>query len=208
MNRRVLSNVFLFALGASVGSLVTWKLMDEKYKQLANQEIESMREYYKEKYEDNYKQPTLDDVIVEAVEEAEEEFNEHPDVDEEEVAECENIAENAGYTNYADMVKINKEVENVAEPYVISPDDFAEIREYKAKSLIYFSDGVLTDNEYEPIEDVDNVVGFDSLDHFGDYEDDSVHVRNDRLKTDFEILLDPRKYADFINNDSHPAEDE
>ena len=202
MSKCVLSKVFLFALGASVGSLVTWKLMDEKYKQLADQEIESMREYYKEKYEDNYEQLSLDDIPEE------EEFNENPDIDEEEIAECERVVENAGYTNYADMVKLNKEVESVAMPYVISPDDFAEIREYKAVSLIYFSDGVLTDNKYEPIEDVDNVVGYDSLDHFGDYEDDSVHVRNDRLKTDFEILLDPRKYSDFINNDSHPSEDE
>lgn len=202
MSKCVLSKIFLFAVGAGVGSLVTWKLVDEKYKRMADQEIESMREYYKEKYEDTYEQLTLDDIPEE------EEFNENPDIDEEEIAEYESVAESAGYTNYADMVKLNKEVESVAEPYVISPDEFAEIREYKAISLTYFSDGVLTDNKYDPIEDVDDVVGYDSLDHFGDYEDDSVHVRNDRLKTDFEILLDPRKYSDFINNDSHPTEDE
>ena len=204
MSKCVLSKVFLFALGASVGSLVTWKLMDEKYKQLADQEIESMREYYKEKYEDNYEQLSLDDVLVET----KEEFDENPDIDEEEVAECEQVSENAGYTNYADMVKLNREVKSVAMPYVISPEDFTEIPEYKAVSLLYFSDGVLTNNQYEPIEDVDDVVRLDSLDHFGDYEDDAVHVRNDRLKTDFEIILDPRKYADFINYDSHPTEDE
>ena len=206
MSKCVLSKVFLFALGASVGSLVTWKLMDEKYKQLADQEIESMREYYKEKYQDDNDHEQKD--AVDILEEDEEEFNENPDIDEEEVAECESVAESAGYTNYADMVKLNKEVDDVAMPYVISPEDFAEIREYKAISLTYFSDGVLTDNQYTPVEDVDDVVGLDSLDHFGDYEDDAVHVRNDRLKTDFEIILDPRKYADFINYDSHPTEDE
>lgn len=200
MNRSVLRNVFMFAVGASIGSLVTWKLMDEKYKQLADQEIESMREYYKDKYQGTYEQLTLDDVL--------DENEEEPEIDEEEVKECEEVIENLGYTNYADMLKPSKEVDNVAMPYVISPEDFTEIPDYKAISLTYFSDGVLTDNQYTPVEDVDDVVGLDSLDHFGDYEDDAVHVRNDRLKTDFEIILDPRKYADFINNDSHPSEDE
>ena len=162
-----------------------------------------MREYYIEKYQDNNEQMTLDDILDES-----EEFDENPEIDEEAVEECEGIIEGLGYTNYSSMTKLNKEVDNVAMPYVISPEDFTEIPEYKAISLTYFSDGVLTDNKYEPVEDVDDVVGLDSLDHFGDYEDDAVHVRNDRLKTDFEIILDPRKYADFINNDSHPTEDE
>ena len=200
MSRSVLRNVFMFAVGASIGSLVTWKLMDEKYKLLADKEIESMREYYKEKYQGKYEQLTLDDVL--------DENEEEPEIDEEAVEEYEEVIEKLGYTNYADMLKPSKEVDNVAMPYVISPEDFTEIPEYKAISLTYFSDGVLTDNQYTPVEDVDDVVGLDSLDHFGDYEDDAVHVRNDRLKTDFEIILDPRKYADFINNDSHPSEDE
>lgn len=200
MNKSVLHKFLLFAAGATVGSLVTWKLMGEKYKQMADQEIESMREYYKEKYEDNYEQLTLDDVLDETEEESE--------IDEEAVEECENVISSLGYVNYADMTKPNEEVDDVAMPYVISPEDFTEIPEYKAISLTYFSDGVLTDNQYTPVEDVDDVVGLDSLDHIGDYEDDAVHVRNDRLKTDFEIILDPRKYSDFINNDSHPTEDE
>lgn len=202
MSKCVLSKIFLFALGAGVGSLVTWKLVDEKYKRLADEEIESMREYYKEKYQDDNDHEQKDAVYI--LEEDEEE----PEIDEEEVEEYNEVVTNLGYTNYADMVKPDKEVKDVAMPYVISPEDFTEIPEYKAISLTYFSDGVLTDNKYEPVEDVDDVVGLDSLDHFGDYEDDAVHVRNDRMKTDFEIILDPRKYSDFINYDSHPTEDE
>ena len=41
----------------------------------------------------------------------------------------------------------------------------------------------------------DDVVGMESLTHFGEYEDDSVFVRNDRLKCDYEILMDERTYS-------------
>ena len=60
----------------------------------------------------------------------------------------------------------------------------------------------------EPVEDVDDVVGIESLDHFGEWEDDSVFVRNDKYKTYYEILLDERKYSDIINENPHLAEDE
>ena len=46
------------------------------------------------------------------------------------------------------------------------------------------------------IEDVEGTVGTDSLTHFGEYEDDSVFVRNDEKQIDYEILLDSDKYYD------------
>ena len=58
----------------------------------------------------------------------------------------------------------------------------------------------------EKVEDVDNVVGLESLAHFGEYEDDSVFVRNDRLKCDYEILLDQRTYSDVIKQRPHQTE--
>lgn len=81
-------------------------------------------------------------------------------------------------------------------PYVISPDEFGQDESYETISLTYYADGVLADDDDEMVEDVENLVGFDSLNHFGEYEDDSVFVRNDRLKCDYEILLDHRKYTD------------
>ena len=45
---------------------------------------------------------------------------------------------------------------------------------------------------------MDEIVGEESLNHFGEYEDDSVFVRSDRLKCDYEILLDQRNYSDVV----------
>ena len=70
----------------------------------------------------------------------------------------------------------------------------------------YYEDGVLADDWDEPIEDIDKVVGKDSLTHFGEYEDDSVYVRNDRLKCEYEILMRVGKFADKIKDDSSEVE--
>ena len=51
-------------------------------------------------------------------------------------------------------------------------------------------------DEIVPDREIPELVGRESLEHFGDYEDELVHVRNDRLKCDFEISIDTKKYID------------
>ena len=83
-------------------------------------------------------------------------------------------------------------------PYVIKPEEFGEILEYESISLTYYADGVLADEYDEVIDDVDEIVGEESLTTFGQYEDSAVFVRNDARKTDYEILLDLRNYSDVV----------
>jgi len=65
----------------------------------------------------------------------------------------------------------------------------------------------LTDEGYEVIEDADEAVGEESLDHFGEFEDDSVFVRNDLMRCDYEILQDNRTYAEVLKTIPHPTEE-
>ena len=55
---------------------------------------------------------------------------------------------------------------------------------------------------------MENTVGEDFEEHFGDYEEDSVFVRNDELGLDYEILRDMRNFSDVVKNHSHHTEDE
>jgi hypothetical protein len=41
-------------------------------------------------------------------------------------------------------------------------------------------------------------VGEESLEHFGEYEEDTVFVRNDHLMTGYEIQRDYRTYAEVV----------
>lgn len=90
------------------------------------------------------------------------------------------------------------------EPYVISPDDYGENDNYTQISLVYYAgDGVLADDEDEVVEDIEDTVGEDFAEHFGEYEDDSVFIRNDRLRCDYEILRDNRSFSDVVEGSNY-----
>lgn len=91
-------------------------------------------------------------------------------------------------------------------PYVIPPEEFGEMEGYVQSSLTYYADRVLTDEDDNVIDDVDGIVGADFYKHFGEYEEDSVFVRNDGKKHDYEILKDFRLYSDVVKNNPHLSE--
>ena len=72
-------------------------------------------------------------------------------------------------------------------PYIITPEEFGSQYDYDPVSLTYYADGVLTDDNNEEVDDISDIVPVDFADHFGEYEDDSVYVRNDRLCHDYMV---------------------
>lgn len=182
----MLNKVLLFVAGAAIGSVATWIFVKTKYEQIAEEEIESIREYYNGK---------LQNLAEEASKEREKEFEEEKET---QAA----VMTREAYEQYANAYKSEEENENEEEendmenkPYVISPEEFGE-EGYDQVSLTYYADGVLTDEAGDPIEDedIERIIGKESLEHFGEYEDDSVFVRNDQLGVDYEILKDLDNY--------------
>lgn len=184
-----MNKLVVFVAGAAIGSLVTWKLVKDKYERIANEEIASVKEVFSRRYAEKAKE------AEEANDVSEDEEDHEPDP--------------AEVNAYREMVKdlrysSEEQVENNTEggstvfdgPYVITPDEFGEDPNYDTISLTLYADGILTDEDDEVITDVDDLVGEDSLTHFGEYEDDSVFVRDDRVKTDYEILRDLSNYSD------------
>lgn len=100
---------------------------------------------------------------------------------------------------YHDMVREERYSDREDErPRVISPEEFGEMGDYETLSLTYFSDGILVDDSNQIIADPDGLIGVGSLERFGEYEEDSVYVRNGKLRCDFEILLDERSYSEAM----------
>ena len=171
--------IFAFLAGATVGSVVTWKVLKDKYEQLAREEIQ-------EAYSRTSKiKKVLKDV--------------------DELHEAEEAAYKRAVRDYTSIStptqartvpEDGKEDEPMRKPHVVTPEEFGEIDEYETKSLIYWADGVLTNDSDEVVEDVESLVTEDALNHFGEYEDDSVFVRNDEQGVDYEILYDTRRYED------------
>lgn len=205
MNNKCMS-FLTFIMGAAVGSVATWQYVKKKYEQIAQDEIDSVKEVFSKKELTPVNEP---DDIRNKANQAKEKLG---------VAEYAARLQEHGYTNYSNIEangknasynKKEEESEPMAEdkPYVIEPEEFGEIDEYESISLTYYSDNILADDNDELVEDVDTIVGVESLSRFGEFEDDSVFVRNDRLKCDYEILLDQRSYSDVIKRKPHRMED-
>ena len=88
-------------------------------------------------------------------------------------------------------------------PYVISPEQLGDIKEFSSQALDYFADGVLADGWGVKL-DIEETIGEDALDHFGDYVDDIVYVRNERTEIDYEVTRDPRTYEEAVRTSQNP----
>ena len=193
-----MSNKSLFSLafiiGAATGSVVTWYLLKDKYEALAQEEIDSVKEVFLRR-EQELKDQSVKKTVAEGIKDTD---KEKPDL--KEYAER---LKKEGYTRYSDFGS-DEEEKPVSEagPYVIPPEQFGDDEEYEQISLTYYADGVLADENDEVIEDVEDAVGI----HFGEYEDDSVFVRNDARKCDYEILLDQRTYSEVAEDMPHQME--
>lgn len=191
-----ITGLVIFAAGAGIGSVVTWYLVKDKYEKLAQEEIDSVKEVFYERRGEK---------VEKAVEKIEDARTNNEGLSVREYAA--KLSEN-GYTDYTDIPD-EKEVEptmGVEKPYVIPPEEFGELDDYGRISLTFYADHILADDNDNVLEDVEEVIGSESLNHFGEYEDDSVFVRNDKLKLDYEILLDVRKYSDVLHSKPYLAE--
>lgn len=190
----------LFVIGAGIGSVTTWLLIKKKYEQLTQEEIDSVKEVFLNR------KPIIDDSeSIDDIQEPQKKTEDKPDI-----IEYTKKLKEEGYINYSNVVpekKKQEELETMDKPYIIPPEEFGAFDDYEAISLMYYEDQVLTDDDDEPVYEIEDTVGYDSLTRFGEYEDDSVFVRNDRLKCDYEILMDHRKYSDVIKKKPHQVED-
>lgn len=192
-------NFMMFVLGVAVGSVVTWRYVEKKYEQIAQDEIDSVKEVFSRR-ETEFTENTEARIKADNA-------KEKPSV----IEYAARLREQ-GYTNYSDMAdekpeEVKEEYMSIDKPYVIAPEEFGDLDDYETISLTYYADQILADDNDEIVDDVEDVVGFDSLNSFGEYEDDSVFVRNDRLKCDYEILLDQRKYSSVIRRKPHEVND-
>ena len=198
-----------FVLGAAIGALVANKYLKTKYEKIADEEIASVKAVYWAKTNPEAAAYAKKDVEYteeiykqhqQAAKSAAEQAKENPDI----VKYAEKLHKE-GYTNYSTTAK--PDTPDLGEPYVIPPEDFGEFDDYEKISLIYWADQVLTDDNNEVVEDLEGSVGINSLTTFGEYEDDSVFVRNSRLRCDYEILLDQRNFEDVIHAGPKRLED-
>ena len=192
-----MKNLLCFVAGAAIGSVVTWKLIEKKYKDLADEEIESVKETFK-----NRKPRITKDEVKETVEKVINKWKEPKETVEDIVTAEGYSIENEEEIDEDDESNYTVNVDNddtVITPYVIEPERFGEYNEYGTKTLTYYADNVLTDEIDNPItsEEMVTMIGPDALDHFGEYEDDSVYIRDEMNEMDYEILKSEKMFSEI-----------
>lgn len=202
-----------FVIGAAVGSVATWLAVKEYYKRIADDEIESVVQRFRDRIGSD-RVMTAGLSIVEPVENAEVESvtttSTYENTSDFTIGseEYHNLLVENGYSdepgdeNYAVFIG----GEDVVPPFVIAPEDYGD-EGYETKSFKYYADSVLTDEEGEIISDPESVIG-EALSKFGVYEEDSVYVRDIEAEVDYEILKDERAYADIIRRTMDVDSDE
>lgn len=199
--KKLLGGLLIFVAGFGAGSYYAYLKVKEKYEGKFEDDLATMRKYYEsratkteklpeEKKEENKPQGT-DDIVKLAAD----------------------VMKERKYTTYSNSENVEKQLaakrkkeEKVMaasekpKVEVIGPDDFdiLESEGYTTERLTWYEDKYLADENDELIEDIGDIIGWDSLSHMGEYEEDALYVRNNKLKIDFEILADHRKYEDVV----------
>ena len=203
MNQKIV-NVLIFAVGAAIGSAATWKFVKDKYEKIAQEEIESVKKVFSDRFNSSDEETSSEESDEEMSEEDPVSdcrticWEELEDLDPSELEEEEYQADLIEYEDIANIYKEggadNMPTSEPREPYVIEPVEFGELDDYKTFELTYYEDGILEDEDYDIVKNPEEILGPDALGSFGEYEDDSVFVRNERLRADFQILKDYRTY--------------
>lgn len=188
MNRQSIERILIFLGGFGVGAVVTYKLLDHKFRLLAEEEIQSVKEYARKNdiqkkggeeeitmvYDNGMKQTTIfdsdDKVCVSWNDEDKEDLKTHD----------------------ADLKKI---------PYLISMEAYNEEMYHFEKIGITFyeADHTFSADNDDIIDDISALVG-DGYQYFGYLSDhpDLVYVRNYRLATDFELQKVEGSYQEIV----------
>lgn len=200
-----MKNFFTFVTGLVIGSVVTYVIVKDKFEKIAQEEIDSVKEVFGRRVEKETDKK-VEKIAKKEVEKIRKEYNEYDNLTKNYTSYSKNkTEENIEDVEYEEVCENDEdgieldEIERASDydrPYIIEPQEFGALDGYSLITLYHYSDNVLADDCDELVEDLDDVVGEDYASHFGEYEDDCVYVRNDRLKADYEICRDLRKYSD------------
>lgn len=189
MNNRIL-NVVCFAAGAGIGWLVACKMMCSAFAELAQEEIDSVKEVYNKRLEE-LEAPLTEEETAEIVK-----SNPHkPSIKEYAAARLKELRDES-----------EEDDEYMYGPEVVSPEEFDEnVEDYEKVTLYLYNDGkVVYEEDDHPMTDkeIDDTIGHEALNTFGQFEDDSVFVRNDSQQSYYEILARDENWTDAnIPND-------
>lgn len=189
-----MKQILYFSLGAASGALVAWYLTKRRYEGIIDEEIEEVKERYKEDAEETeiserklYRAKVRnldyisDEPTVEPVPMNEELLDENGVIDE--------IEKDLEVSDPFPGEKVNY-------PYTIGPEAYLEEYDgvFDKETITYWAGNDTLVTDADEILQVNDTIGRDNLKKVGEYEEGTVFVRNERLGMDFEVIFKEGNY--------------
>lgn len=186
-----LSSVIIFCGGIFIGGFLTWDFFKTKYEKIADEEIASVKETFEHREHKSEKDYEIEEYLKAKTAYI-------------------NIIDTTGYKNYSNVpIETDKKGGTadmeLKQPYVITPEQYEDNVDYTKVSLTWYNDEVLED-DWGNVLDPDDVIGSEALKTFGQYEKDSVFVRDDDEQIDYEVLRDTRSHEETYGHDPVAAD--
>lgn len=189
-----IKNLLMFVLGFGLGATTAYLLVKNKYQTEAEEEINEVREIYQNRINELYKERKNKS-----------ELNKHIK-NNLSVSEYAELIADSGYEkrDYSSTI-VPEKPKTDSKPYIITQDDFMDEEVYMDEDIgyskvtwYYYADGVLCNEDNEPVPEPQLYFHKDAL---ALLDDDTIHVlylRNDNLKIDYEILREDIFYEESI----------
>lgn len=202
-----MKKLFIFiavALSGGAGYQLGFTLSKKKYEKLADEEVASIKKILKARYEQPKKALPKDDEKVVKKTPKKKKKNEPIDsmvrpekgggIDYSKQYRSETDQRIPGDVSETMVKHIKEEVIDTTKPYVIDPITFGE-SEFQCVQLYYCADKVLTDDDYNQLDNIGIVGGHPNLEQMGKYDADCLYVRDEKKGIDYEILLEEREFS-------------
>lgn len=204
MNKALVGTTVGFILGGVAGAFAGYFFGKNKFQAQADKEVESVKQHLEQYYSNKSTSPSNEEKEIvppkkptpaPLVDPEKEKYNRYSGMYKGESIPPEGIQPKTTiHTNTTP-----KEHKSTT-PYVITPDQYND-SEYESVQLIWYSDKVLADTDGNIIHNINEVVGPEALSTFGRYLDDTVYVRDDDKKIDYDIAWSPKKYSSISRFD-------
>lgn len=87
-------------------------------------------------------------------------------------------------------------------PYVIDDQEYFDDANFTKIELLYFDDGIITDTDFDPVEDLVKIIPKDSLTEFVNSDEDTIYTRCDARKCVYAIEKQDETWEGYVER--HP----
>lgn len=195
----MIKEILLVAAGGAVGALVSWRILDRKYQNRLDVEIEAAKEHYKSKYEvflgESVNLP--DEFAVVENEEGVVQDIITTSKNDDDVMEWAKKLGTETFTDYTKSTDSSNDAKGVSKMKgirMVSSEEYDSCTYDDAESFTKYSDGVITDELDVPVDDLETLFGEDIVEEIANSDEDALYIIDEDNERVYEILKDSRPF--------------